>query len=251
MNNALANPTPERRILREDAPRTWNAGAIVDEYEALEVAAHPLFVELRASPLDLGALWLLMANLAAGISRDFVIWLAHTIARVEDRRIASLLAKQLNDELGGGQFDQIHGLLLQRFVQGLEPWRPVGLGEEALAPGRALARRGSLLFHTREVYSALGALMVGEIFAKQMDQCVGNEIRRQNTLSAQVLTWLTIHETLEVDHADDSRELAALVPASEGVMVEVRAGAALQWQMLWSFLDEVHGILLSLKVSGA
>src|SRR4051812_18621609 len=196
----------------EIAPRSWSAEQIVDEYEMLEVSDHPLFVELRANPLDLGALWLLMANLAAGISRDFVIWLAHTIVRVEDRRIASLLAKQLNDELGGGQFDQIHGLLLQQFVQGLEPWRPAGLGEEALAPGRALARRGSLLFQTGEVYSALGALMVGEIFAKQMDQCVGNEIRRQNTLSAHVLTWLTIHETLEVDHADDSRELAALLP---------------------------------------
>jgi pyrroloquinoline quinone (PQQ) biosynthesis protein C len=222
----------------------------VDEYEALEVAAHPLFVELRENPLDLGALWLLMANLAAGISRDFVIWLAQTIARVDDRRIASLLAKQLNDELGSGQFDQIHSTLLHHFITGLEPWRPAAAGDDALAPGRNLARRGTLLFQTSEIYSALGALMVGEIFAKKMDHCVGIEIRRQNALSAQVLTWLTIHETLEVDHADDSRELAALIPTTEAVMTEVRAGAAAQWQMLWTFLDEIYGIFSRAKMKG-
>ena len=240
MNKALANPEREQPRRSEIAPRSWNVEQVVDEYEELEVAAHPFFVELRAKPLDLSAHWLLMANLAAGISRDFVIWLAQTIARVDDRRIASLLAKQLNDELGNGHFDQIHSTLLQNFIVGLEPWRPAALGEEALAPGRTLARRGSLLFQTGELYPALGALMVGEIFAKKMDHCVGIEIRRQNTLSAQVLTWLTIHETLEVDHADDSRELAALIPATEAAVVEIRAGASAQWQVLWDFLDDVH-----------
>lgn len=248
MDKVLVSPKREPRTRSENTPRRSTAEAIVDEYEALEVSAHPLFVELRAKPLDLGALWLLMANLAAGISRDFVVWLAQTIARVDDRRIASLLAKQLNDELGSGRFDQIHSALLQDFVDGLDPFRPSGLADEdALAPGRTLARRGSLLFQVGDVNRALGALMVGEIFAKKMDHCVGDEIRRQNALSAQVLTWLTIHETLEVDHADDSRELAILLPAAETTLRELRAGARAQWQILWEFLDDVRGVLFHVR----
>jgi pyrroloquinoline quinone (PQQ) biosynthesis protein C len=238
----MADPKREERIPSVPAPCWGKAEQIVDDYEKLEVAAHPFFVELRARPLDLGAIWLLMANLAAGISRDFVIWLAQTIARVEDRRIASLLAKQLNDELGGGVFDQIHSALLQHFIAGLEPWRAKRFDEGALAPGHSLARRGTLLFQTPEIHRALGALMVGEIFAKKMDQCVGIEIRRQDALSSDVLTWLTLHETLEVDHADDSRELAALISPTESAVVESRAGASAQWQILWEFLDDVHAI---------
>jgi pyrroloquinoline quinone (PQQ) biosynthesis protein C len=224
--------------------RARAAEAIVDEYERLEVADHPLFVELRARPVDLGAIWLLMANLAEGISREFVIWLAQTIARVEDRRVASLLAKQLNDELGSGSFEQIHGSLLARFVFGLEPWRPPGASALALEPGRTLARRGSLLFRAPDIHEVLGALMVGEIFAKKMDHCVGDEMRRQDAVSAEALTWLTLHETLEVDHANDSRELAALIPANEAAVLAVRKGASTQWQLLWEFLDGVRAATL-------
>src|SRR6185369_4575478 len=80
---------------------------IVATYHRLEVSQHPFFVELAKAPVDLGAVYLLMANLQVGISPHFVPWLARTIARVEDRRIGSLLAKQLDDELGRGDFSQI------------------------------------------------------------------------------------------------------------------------------------------------
>ncbi|MGC4094070.1 MAG: iron-containing redox enzyme family protein [Polyangiaceae bacterium] len=223
-------------------PSAW-AESIVDEYELISVADHALFVELGAAPVDLGKIWLLMANLATGISRDFVIWLAQTIARVDDPRIASLLAKQLNDELGDGSFTQIHSRLLERFVRGLEPWRPRDSDEAlVLEPGRRLARRGCHLFTTSRTYEAVGALMVGEVFAKKMDHCVGDEIRRQNALGEEVLTWLTLHETLEVDHADDSRLLASLVPHTHTALAECRVGAASFWQYLWDFLDGVHGV---------
>lgn len=244
MNNQVARELQAENVAMRAQPRACAAEAMVDEYERLEVADHPLFVELRVRPVDLGAIWLLMANLAEGISREFVIWLAQTIARVEDRRIASLLAKQLNDELGNGSFEQIHGGLLARFVLALEPWRLTGPSASALEPGRRLARQGSLLFRSHDIHEVLGALMVGEIFAKKMDRCVGEEIRRQGAISAEALTWLTIHETLEVDHADDSRQLAALIPSNDGALSAVRKGAGTQWQLLWEFLDGVRAATL-------
>lgn len=221
------------------------AESIVLDYERIEVSEHPLFAELSERPVDLGVIWVLMANLAAGISRDFVIWLAQTIARVDDRRIASLLAKQLNDELGDGSFSRIHSGLLDRFIAALAPYRPIqATSQSVLEPGRSLSRRASQLFASSSVYEAVGALMVGEIFAKKMDHCVGDQIRRQSAISDADLTWLVIHETLEVDHAEDSLELAALVPHDESALLACQRGARAQWGILWAFLDDVHAVAL-------
>lgn len=83
-------------------------------------------------------------------------------------------------------------------------------------------------------------MIVGEIFAKKMDHCLGEEIRRQGAIAAEALTWLVIHETLEVDHADDSRALAKLIPDSDIVLSATWSGARTQWSQLWDFLDGVH-----------
>jgi pyrroloquinoline quinone (PQQ) biosynthesis protein C len=244
MNEPL--PTePLRQPMPAGAParRVGRAEEIVDAFERRDVATHPFFVGLRARPVDLEAIWILLANLRAGISRDFVIWLAETIARVDDRRIACLLAKQLNDELGNGEFGQIHSVLLDRFLLGLEPWRPPGSNEGLLRPGRRLAEQSTKLFRGPDSYEAIGALMVGEIFAKKMDHCLGDEIRRQDRISDDSLTWLTIHEVLEVDHADDSRALAELVPDADTAVAATWRGATAQWQTLWEFLEGVESVV--------
>jgi hypothetical protein len=220
-----------------------SAMAIVDEYEAREVALHPFFTRLAQRPVDLGAIWLLMANLGQGISGHFVNWLATTISRSQDKRISCFLAKQLNDELGNGDPDQIHSILLDRFIAGLEPWRPHHTRrDDLLGPGRKLAVVGAKPFSSGHLFDAIGALMVGEIFAKKMDHCVGDQVRRQDAISPATLYWLTLHETLEIDHADDSRDLALLVPDDDAAQLAARSGAKLQWEALWDFLTEVHGL---------
>lgn len=215
---------------------------IVRQYEGAHVAGHPLFVDLASRSVDLSALWVLIANLHAGISQNFVPWLAKTIARLEDRRISSLLAKQLNDELGNGDFAEIHSALLQRFVDGLGPWRPAGSDQDLLWPGIRLGQEGNRLFDADDPYEPLGALMIGEVFAKKMDRCLGEEIRRQNAVPADALRWLVIHESLEVDHADDSLVLARLIPTSGTSLRATSRGAQTQWQLLWEFLDGVHSV---------
>jgi pyrroloquinoline quinone (PQQ) biosynthesis protein C len=245
MNERLRNEPPSTRSPESSRPHFATAEGLVDEYEQIDVATHPLFVDLGARPVDLSAIWLLVANLHAGISRDFVVWLAQTIARCSDRRVASVLAKQLNDELGNGDAAHIHSVLLHRFVSGLEVYRPHGSLDALLGPGRRLAEEGNELFDTRDHHEAIGALIVGEIFAKKMDRCLGDEIRRQSSIPAETLLWLTIHEVLEVDHADDSRELAALLPATNAAVSSATRGAARQWQSLWRFLDGVHALALA------
>lgn len=232
---------------RVDGRRLPAATAIVDEYEAIEVDAHPLFVRLRANPVDLEALWLLVANMNAGISPNFVRWLALTIARMPDYRVSSLLAKQLYDELGSGNPERIHRDLLERFVKGLEPWSPKSPAHRELEAGRRLAERSSEVFDTGAPYEAIGGLMVAEIFAKKMDCCLGDEIRRQSVVPSEALEWLRIHEVLEIDHAADSYELAVLVPDEGQALAAAWQGARTLWAAMWGFLDDVLAAVLAAR----
>jgi pyrroloquinoline quinone (PQQ) biosynthesis protein C len=224
------------------------ASEIVQIHKHREVADHSFFSALRAAPVNLQAIWVLMANLRAGISRDFVRWLAVIVERVDDRRIASLVARQLNDELGNGEVDRIHSRLLDRFVSGLEPWRPASVRErELLRPGRRLAESAWKLFRAHDAYQGVGALIVGEIFAEKMDRCLGDEIRRQGGISDETLTWLTVHERLEIEHAADSDALARLVPDQGPPLRATWRGAVAQWDALWQFLADVHEVAAGIR----
>jgi hypothetical protein len=239
----MANAIPTRFSERKgDAPTN-----IVDEYEAVDVSAHPLFVFLAEHPVNLEALWILVANMNAGISPNFVRWLALSIARMPDDRISSLIAKQLDDELGNGKAEKIHRVLLERFVAGLEPWSPKEPARRVLEAGHRLAERASEVFDTGAPFEAIGGLIVAEIFAKKMDQCLGNEIRRQSLVPQEALVWLDIHEVLEVNHAADSYELAVLVP-DEGVALSCAwQGARKLWAAMWGFLDDVLAAALAAR----
>ena len=218
------------------------ARRIVETYEQNEVAAHPFFLDLQKRSVDLEAIWLLVANLRAGISEAFVRWLGTTIARIDDRRIACIVAKQLDDELGKGDISQIHSVLLDQFVAGLDRWRPKVVTASTVAAGERMAKRAGSIFHAPDPYEGIGALMSGEIFAKKMDHCLGEEIRRQEAIPSRALTWLVLHETLEIDHADDALELAALIPDHGPSLASTWRGATAQWNVLWEFLDDVKKI---------
>ena len=220
---------------------------IVATYHRIEVSQHPFFIELGKAPVDLGAVYILMANLQVGISPNFVPWLARTIERVEDRRIGSLLAKQLDDELGRGDFSQIHTRLLDTFVAALGPWRPKGADDALLYAGRRLATDGARPFHAADPYEGVGALIVGEIFAEKMDARLAAEMRRQHEVQGHALYWLELHEKLEVDHSDDSTELARLVPHEGPQLAAAWRGAVDQWATLWRFLDDVQELAAGRK----
>jgi hypothetical protein len=223
------------------------ATAIVDEYEAVDVSAHPLFVLLAEQPVNLTALWILVANMNAGISPNFVRWLALSIARMKDDRISSLVAKQLDDELGNGKAEKIHRVLLERFVAGLEPWSPRKSEARELRAGHRLAALAGEVFDTGAPYEAIGGLIVAEIFAKKMDHCLGSEIRRQSLVPREALVWLDIHEVLEENHAADSYELALLVPDGGPALAAAWQGARKLWAAMWGFLDDVLEATLAVQ----
>lgn len=235
----LVHPGTVARLSPRTAPTTPEE--IVGRFEAESLADHPFFRRLRREPPNLAALWKLIANAELGIVRDFSRRLAQVTARVTDDRIRSILAHQLNDELGHGQFDRAHSQLFQALLRGLTPFRPANVDEHAvLAPGRVLTVALEEIYATHDPYEGVGAAIVIEIFGKQVDTTVGDEFRRQHQVDPKSLEWLNLHEELEQDHANESLLLAHLVPAAQ--LPSVWRGAERTWIAADAFFHGMYGV---------
>jgi DMATS type aromatic prenyltransferase len=206
-------------------PTMRPAVEIIDHFEAHSIADHPFFARMSREPVRLEVLALVLANFRVGITRDFPRRLAWLTARVGDERIRGLLAKQLNDELGNGDFSRAHNGLFERMCGVLSPWAPPET-DEVLAPGRVFGRELERCYVDAEPYEGVGASLVAEVHGRQVDTFIADQFRRQNQIPASALEWLHLHENLEVEHVDESLDIARLIPtgpASEAAWRGARA----------------------------
>lgn len=206
---------------------TLPAEQIVHRYEKeIVLADHPFFQRLGREPVNLSHLWLVMANFWEAIVHDFPSKLARAIANIDNDEIKSVMVKQLNDELGEGDFSRAHKAMFRRLVASLEPYKMAGDQQKLMAPGRRFGARLAQHMLSADPWEAVGALMMVEVYGSQTDTRMGAEFRRQHELDPNALGWLHLHETLEVDHAGDSLKLAKLVPKSGPELESAWRGAA-------------------------
>jgi DMATS type aromatic prenyltransferase len=235
--------TGPRRAEGRAAERPLPPAAEIPRYCAgRSVAEHPFLRRLRREPVDLAKLYALMASAYEGISQSFVPWLAQTIARVGDNRVRSILAKQLNDELGGGEPARLHSALLERLLAALSPWAAPDAKDAILAAGRRLKSDVGLHFQAEDPYEAVGAVMASEIYAEQFDRFLKDEFARQRELVPSDLAWLDVHNELEPDHASDSYRLAGFLPDSERALAAVWQGVWGLERAAWSYLDALYAL---------
>ncbi len=231
-----------REMPRPSRPQTPEA--MVEYYATVErIAEHPLFRRLEREAPTLAPLWVILANTFIGIGTSFARWLASLVARVEDDGMRTILAKQLNDELGDGHPDKAHRLLFQKMLADLEPYALEGDREALLAPGRRLAGRLAQHYLARPELEAVGGTLVMEIWGKQVDQRIGLLVRRQTELDTESLSWLVLHETLEVAHADESVVLARLTPQDPESHAAVCRGAEALALAGFQFFDDIYEVL--------
>jgi DMATS type aromatic prenyltransferase len=216
--------------------------AVVRHHEATPITAHPFFARLAREPADVRRLYALLANFREGIVLDFPRRLAALTARVGDDRVRCVLAKQLNDELGDGDFARAHRGLFERMLTALSPFRPEGVGEAFVAPGRELGRELERLYVEADPDEGVGASLVVEIYGKQVDGFVAEQFRRQRDVGPDALEWLNLHENLEVDHADESTKIALLLPAGGPACEAVGRGAASLAAASWRFFDAMYRV---------
>lgn len=220
--------------------------AIVRRYENdVSVLAHPYFQRLRAEPVSLSRLWLLMAGFHIGVVRGFPKRLATLTATVSDYRVRSILAHQLNDEMGHGDPTQAHTLVYAEMMQHLEPHRPAGFTEAMLEPARRLDAAMEELYCSSDPFVGIGASLVAEINGKKIDGFLGEEFRRQSELSKEQLRWVYMHEALEVDHAEESLTMSSFIPRDPAALQSAWRGADGLAFAAWRFFSELYPVTFS------
>jgi DMATS type aromatic prenyltransferase len=225
--------------------------AVVTHYEEqATIGEHPLFRRLEREPADLGRIYAVLANGREGIGAFFPRWLASLVARVDNDAMRTILAKQLNDELGDGDPTQAHGLLYEKMLDDLGAFRPNWGAVDRdtfFAPGRTLAKGLHELYTARPAFEGVGATLLMEVFGKQADQRVGGLLRRQTAIDPASLTWLVLHETLEEAHAGESIELARLAGNEDGGAAReaMARGAEELAQLAWNYLDDLYDLVFA------
>jgi DMATS type aromatic prenyltransferase len=223
-------------------PRT--APDLVRWYENVERCTdHPLFQRLAREPAAIEPLWTILANNWVAVGDRFPRWLAALVARVDDDRVRSVLAKQLDDELGRGDPTQAHRVLFQKMLADLEPYAPAGDRDVLVVPGRRFAQGLARNYLEKPELEALGGTLVAEVYGKQVDQVVGNLLRRQHTLDPAKLTWLVLHETLEEEHANESLELAEMMSADPTTQAAVCRGAEELAALGMRYFDDIYEVV--------
>ena|GEM_PF-576496 len=217
---------------------------IIWQYEERTVADHPFLQRLQREAVSPQLIWLLFMNVREAVANHFTRRLANIIARIDDERIRCVLTKQLNEELGNGDIDRIHRKLFNRLMDAIDPWRMESFTEEMLAPGKELSRRLEEVYLDSDAYVGIGAAIVMEIHGKQFDLCLGQEFRKTN-VDRKDISWLIIHEELEIGHADEALILARFVADSPAGVAAAKEGANKTRLASWKFLDDLYQLCFS------
>ncbi len=224
---------------------------LVQFYEQKELGTHPYFEWLRSRPVDLSSIWLLFHNLQY-VTGSIVRWLSTTLTRLNDPVISCLLVEQLYDELGNGKPERVHRVLFDRLYQALTPWKPEAITSgkidafTASIPGLKLKQGFESYYTAQDPHLAVGSLLSGEICAYKLDQCIHEQMTRTQAISAHNLTWLTMHLTVEADHAGYSTILARRLDQLGVPRNQVGLMAQSVWEICMRFLHEVHQLNLEL-----
>jgi DMATS type aromatic prenyltransferase len=209
-------------------------------YQDFPLQDHPLFQRVEREPVNQEYLWLLVMNIHDS-AINFTRRLAYLISRIDDRRICSILAKQLNDELGNGNIQHIHVNLYEQLLSAIEPWQIKSSDENMLIHGQEFSRKLEEIYTNPNPYVGLGAAIALEFYAEQFDPWLGGELRKTN-IDLSDMIWVTIHEELEVDHADESLVIVSFISESEANIAAVIQGMEQVSIASWKLFNSLYNI---------
>jgi DMATS type aromatic prenyltransferase len=216
--------------------------ATAENYDNNSIVDHPFLQRFQREPLNMSHLWLLFANGRKSVVAPFVRRLASVIERSSDEEIRCILTKQLNEELGNGDPSMIHLVLFDRLFLALEPHKPASVTEQMLAPGHELGQQLDALFFDSNPSVGVGAAIVMEIRGKQIDQFMEKEFVTRTTIDRSSLEWLHLHAEIEIEHANESLDLARLIVNSDGDDWAAMKGAKMTADAMWNFCNGMYRV---------
>jgi DMATS type aromatic prenyltransferase len=232
--------------LETNANTPWMRQLSIEEtalhYDNTSIVDHPFLQRLHREPVNMTHLWLLLANGREAVVAPFVRRLAIAVNRIDNEDIRCILTKQLNEEMGNGDPAQIHLVLFDRLFLALEPHKPASVTEQMLSPGHELSQRLDALFSDPNPYICVGSAIIMEILGKQLDQFMEQEFMMRTTVDRPSLEWLNLHAEIEIEHANESLDLARIVVNSGGDEVATRQGAEMTADGTWNFCDGMYRV---------
>jgi hypothetical protein len=216
-------PPRARPFAPRPAPPPPSPSQIAQRCEAEPLTDHPFFRRLRREPAHAGRISTLVANLRVALVDGLPRMLSSVVARVEDDRIRCLLARQLDDELGNGDWSRARRALFAKLDEALAPSRaaetdtsvaPITMDSPTgapgttggLAPGQALCAAIVRVYVGADAYQGVGATLVLDAYREQLRRFLGDELGRLGSMDAASLAWLGSPARQE------GQALAALVP---------------------------------------
>ena len=236
----VAHPRPQ--LDRGAAPAEPQPAAdIIAFAEALDLRNHPFFRRLEQTDDVVNAMYRLALNMRAGIAHRFTQWLAGLIARVPNVAVRSILAHQLDDELGHGHPEQAHVHMFERMFAAVEAEAtPIPDGVDALAPAGRFAAAVEPMFLSDDPWAGVGMAALTEVLASQTDEVIARVFRRQHAVPHSALGWAFLHDELEQTHAQDSESIMKYVPDDPAVHAAMWRGARIGALALWVLLDDLY-----------
>ena len=119
---AVGETHPEVRLVSAPSIPVEPVLQVIRRHEDEPITWHPFLQRLAREPLVMQRLALVLHNFREAITRDFARRLASVVARVEEDEMRCILTKQLNDELGDGDYSRAHRELFERFVDGMSEY---------------------------------------------------------------------------------------------------------------------------------
>jgi pyrroloquinoline quinone (PQQ) biosynthesis protein C len=231
--------TTKPRAPKQPVPAPEPIERMVEFYEQQPLSLHPFFQRSSREVVNVQHMWLMFHNIYGGLSQHFPRRLAHVITGIEDDAIRSMLAEQLHEELGGGDYTRAHRRLFLKLLEALAPWRPSVVVPEMNRPAERLSKSLEAAYFDARPYAGVGASIVIELLGKQVDIFVANQFRRQQAVGMASLEWLTLHETLELDHADESMKMAQRIQEPADRAAAWFGGRAVH-AAGWAFFDDMY-----------
>jgi DMATS type aromatic prenyltransferase len=202
------------------------------------VTHHPFLCRLRREQANFHHLWKVIANFQVAMSNDFnfVGRFVDVVARVEDKRVRGILAKQFNDAIcksAGPHVDLVSNMLRE-----LEAWRPAAIDESVIAPGRRFEPRIAEIMSVADVHESVGAAMAGAVLGQQMMSFFLEQFGRFGNRKKDELVPQALRPKTDSNPPDLSARIAELIPADslEGLW----RGEDELARAAWTFLDELY-----------
>lgn len=201
---------------------------LIAELNRSRLSDHPYFATIGS---DLGGVYALMSNARAFSARQPYLY-SSLIARLEDPRAQSILARQLNDELGNGDPDRIHTRFYDRLLEVFKPFGRPHSGK----PGKELVVQAEKIMTADDPDFATGTFIASEIRSDQFQKWMGKALQSQTQIDLSKLEWIVQHQEAEPGHAADSARLFSYLPTEARKAAAARGARAFDGTM-GAFLD--------------